>query len=390
MEFLILIIGGIWFIIWIVGLFSGVGDGGYSGYDNNLGDFRGRAIETSCSLDSGDDVDVIQFEGRGILDHRYDREELTVAVNMIDVTEEGDISPVLTTMDWQQEEETMILLNETELGPMEMDVGFSEWASMGIAPIDTTLFPKKGMRKFAVCFYLYPTHSNARIQFGVLENPDLLYGFHEAMFNLVVKEDGYVERGENINKARKLAIQLAMCMSAADGSIDQPELDTIKLWVEKISTMESEEDREGFVSEFSQLINSASQDALSGLLSLDDTINGINQYAQDTEKYEAIELILDVMTSDGVADQSELTMLDKVTTRLSLDPGQVRALRDKRISSAGSVQLEKGDLRLLVGISEDMTEEEVRRLWAFRWPLLSEGPPKSHRFMSVLCSTNGI
>jgi tellurite resistance protein len=199
------------------------------------------------------------------------------------------------------------------------------------------------------------------MSFGVPENKECIYDYYENEFFLQINKEGFVDRRENMKKTRRLAIRLAMCMSAADGYIDQSELDSIDNWVNKISSMEDEEDRQAFVDEFSGLIFEANQQAVAGELSLEDTILSINKYAIDEDKFEAVELILDVMTADGKADQSELNMLDSVTTKLQLDPSQVRALRDKRISSADSVQLDKADLKSLVGIGENMSPEEIRR-----------------------------
>lgn len=362
MDYICPAIGGICFIWWIISLFQGDDEGGgYHEYAGSLGEFRGRVFESTHTLEDGETIDVIQFEVRGILLHRYDNEELTVGVNLCDITEQGNFGPVFSTMDWQQEDSTALLYHISELGPVELDVGFTDWVSVGFAPMDTTRFPRRGRRKLVACFYLYSTSSNPLMKYGVPENKECIYDYYESEFYFQVKKEGFVDRRENMNKTRRLAIHLAMCMSAADGYIDQSELDTINNWVEKISFMEDEEDRQGFIDEFSSLINEAYQQAISGTLSLGDTIQSINQCAEDEDKFEAVELILDVMTADGKADQSEMSMLDSVTANLQLDPSQVRALRDKRISSADSVQLDKADLRSLVGIADNMSPEEIKK-----------------------------
>jgi len=150
-------------------------------------------------------------------------------------------------------------------------------------------------------------------------------------------------------------------MSAADGFLDQSELNIITEWMEKMASMEIDDEREAFKQEFRQVIDQSYQSALAGTLSMQAAIDGLNTSGQDTEKFEAVELILDVMTADGAADQSELNMLNNVTTCLQLDPGQVRALRDKRIASAVNVSLDKGDLKTLVGISDTMSQDEIRK-----------------------------
>jgi len=293
--------------------------------------------------------------------HRYDNEELTIGVNLWDFTEKDNAAPVFSAMDWQQEESTGLLYHTSELGPVELDVGFTDWVSLGVAPMDTTRFPRRGRRKLLACFYLYSTSSNPLMKNGLPENKDCIYDYYESEFYFQVRKEGWLDRPENMNKTRRLAIDLAMCMSAADGFIDQSELDTINNWVEKISFMEPEEDRQGFIDGFSGLINEAYQQAISGRLSLEGTIQSINRCAEDEDKFEAVELILDVMTADGKADQSEMSMLDSVTSNLQLDPSKVRALRDKRIANADSVQLDKADLKSIVGITDNMSPEEIKK-----------------------------
>jgi len=361
MEWICIIICLIGLIGWIVDRVSGGGDSSYDAGGYGLGDFRGRVRETTFTHDNGEVDDVLEFEAIGFLPHSYHNEELTVYINILDITDKDNPYLLLSTLDWQMEDESIVLLHRSALGPVEMDVGFTDWVSLGVAPIECTFFPWKGRRKFVGCFSLWPTNTNPRFHGGTPADTDAFYAFAEAPFTFFVKEEGYVERGASIKQARRYAIDLAMCMSSADGSLDQSEMNVINAWTEKMCSFEPESDKAVFQEEFKQLIDRSYQSAISGTLSLQEAVDGINSCAQNTEKFEAIELILDVMAADGVADKAELAMLDNITKCLELDPNQVRTLRDKRIASAGSITLDKGDLKSLVGINENMSEEEIRK-----------------------------
>ena len=349
------IVGGIILLIWIIRAIAG-GDGDY---DENV--FTGRVYQSTFTTDDGEQLPVLEMEINGWLPHSYDGEELTMYVNIVDVTDPNDRYLVLSTMDWQCEDDTMVFLHRSDFGPVPDPGEATDWMSIGVVPLDGTLFPSRGHRRFEAMFSLWPTSVNPQFEYGAPQHTDKVYAAQEVTFGFFVPEDGYLERGENIRISRKHTIALAMCMSAADGFLDQSELNIITEWMEKMASMEIDDEREAFKQEFRQVIDQSYQSALAGTLSMQAAIDGLNTSGQDTEKFEAVELNLDVMTADGAADQSELNMLNNVTTCLQLDPGQVRALRDKRIASAVNVSLDKGDLKTLVGISDTMSQDEIRK-----------------------------
>lgn len=353
-----IIIGGV--VLLIIVLKAIFGDDDSHDY-GGLGEFRSRVRQTTVTSDDGEVFPVLEFEVIGYMPNSYDQEELSIYVTLTDATDPNDQSIVLTTIDWQSEEDTIVFLHKSELGPVPTDAGATDWMSIGVAPIDCTLFPSRGHRRFNAMFSLWPTQVDPQFEYGAPQQTDSVYAVHECTFGFFVAEDGYLERGENIRQARKHAIALAMCMSAADGFLDQSELNIITEWVDKMASMEVESDRGEFKREFKQIVDQSYQSALGGTLSMQAAIDGMNTCAQDTEKFEAVELILDVMAADGSADQSELTMLDNVTACLQLDPNQVRTLRDKRIASADTITLDKSDLKSLVGINDSMNQDEIRK-----------------------------
>ena len=246
---------------------------------------------------------------------------------------------------------------------MERNTGFRNWTPVGGAFLETLGFPHAGYRKIDAQLFISPVSNPVRFFGGGIENKRAGYAFKKAQTQMTVNGEGYIDRFENRKIARKHIVELAVCMSAADGDLDKSEGKVIKDWIKRVANTQSDDEQEAYKKELNKTITRCVGLACNHKLfdQIADIISNINAYAQDTEKYEAIELIVEVMTADGKADQSELELLDHVTTELGLDPDKVRGMRDRKLVDVNEISVDKDDLGSLLGITDDMDKAAIRK-----------------------------
>lgn len=305
---------------------------------------------------------VLEFQVKGIIPHRLDYEDLQLSVILRDTTDD-DIGFVISSLDGFQEDTTALFLYRTELEDFELGSGFTDWVTIGGAFIETLSFPRQGFRNIQAHLFVSPYSEPVDFEYSHPTNPDACYTYETATVRLDIEEPGYVERKENRKVALMHIVELAMCMSAADGELDKSEGKVIKDWIKRMVNTQSDDEQEEYKKELNKALTRCFGQARQHKLfdRLGEIISDINTHAQDTEKYEAIELIVEVMTADGKADQSELELLDHVTTELGLDPDKVRSMRDRKLVDVDEISVDKDDLGSLLGITDDMDKAAIRK-----------------------------
>ena len=126
-------------------------------------------------------------------------------------------------------------------------------------------------------------------------------------------------------------------------------------------------------------IRTALGDAQNGQLSIAPQVQILNTLADDPEKYAAMELCLDVMAADGIADRKEMQVIDNLCKELSLDVDQFRRLREKRLIKVDQEEVESTDIWERLSIPQDYSNGEkedqlkkLYRLWNSRSESLSD------------------
>ena len=81
-------------------------------------------------------------------------------------------------------------------------------------------------------------------------------------------------------------------------------------------------------------------------------------------KYQLIELCLDILSADGVADSKELIMLRELTEKLDLNFDEVQNMKDKAIlnldlSKNSQLQSDTDQDEIDVGMKEKLTKKEA-------------------------------
>jgi len=241
---------------------------------------------------------------------------------------------------------------------VEVDSFYENFSRLCRIPIEILAAPYKGNRKLR--FRLVATSlgvQSTRAGFAE-EDFDKIHHVADFDYHYEFTEIGYFENLINRDRVEELSIDLGMCIAAADGRLQQKELDVIKDWA-NLGTVHLEEDRaEEKKEEYSKYIKSSYNKAKAKKLSLSDIIEEINEKAGREQKYETLDLLLKIAGADDKLSKDEDIMLNKIVKKLELEEQVFNEMKNKTLATVGKIETSKDSVEGLLGIKKDMSDKE--------------------------------
>ena len=236
------------------------------------------------------------------------------------------------------------------------DTYFPDWFNFIYIPKELILPPKKGRRKLKFNFTACDTDTT--VTHGGHDNLDKIHYNAFDFYNFTTKEIGYMEEIANKSKVEDLTIKLAMCMAATDSHLDQKELNVIKNWAKSL-TLELEEDKaEEKKKHFSKFIKETYKEAKSKKISISKLVSEFNDKASKGQKYLAIELMLNVASSDDKLAAEEEKFINKIAKTTGIDLKTFKDMKNKIVAKVGKLDLSEKPSEETFGITEDMNDNE--------------------------------
>ena len=308
--------------------------------------FQIRAVKATLETDEFD-YEVLEVQMKGLIECHEDECDVVNIIRIDDITDER--MPLLCSHEsFQMEDSRVFMFKSDEQSLPYKETIITNWIPIGSAPLMFIEPPRSGMRKLE--FKVYIVESSTQ---KILE---------ESTYTLQHRfEDiGYLEANENTEKFEKALIQIAMLVSASDGSMDQDEANIIKDWATKRLDYYREEFQDDEKVRLNSYIRGSYQQVSNNELDLHDILIRANDYTSMAQKLEIFEMSLDVARSDGVADEMELKVIRTISDVLHLDANRARAMIDKSLPismHAGAVNTD-----ILLGIDVTMSEKEVKKI----------------------------
>ena len=204
-------------------------------------------------------------------------------------------------------------------------------------------------------------------------------------FEFTFDGKGYEEAAEHRDHARALSVKIGMAVAMADGSLDDSEGETLKEWILRAISPYSDEKREHLKALYNGAMKDAHSLAKSGDLSLSELTRELNEIAEQSTKYETVQLCFDVMAADGVVVGEELTVINKVADALELDIDEIEKMRDQKIISLSASLGSQASIEAILGIEADWSSDKIKRhlrtefqKWNDRLNTLSEGEERDN------------
>ncbi|VGO23135.1 TerB family tellurite resistance protein [Pontiella sulfatireligans] len=303
--------------------------------------FKVRATKSTETFE-GSQYEVIKVEMKGGITAPFQGYAATLSLTAMDVTG-GKKEPIVCTLDALQLGDTPVLAFISDFPlPYQANV-LQNWIDVVSIPIDTLVFPRKGMRTVKFLVDIKGTNASSTCT--------TTYDFKDA---------GYMEARENREKLEVYTVQLAFAVSSADGEVHQDEAHIIREWIRKRVEMSS--DAEAAKDRLNNTIKQELESFKCGKLrDVKDVCKLMLDVASVADRYDALELCLKVAQADGVAEEDELRMVNQLADLLGVDQDRFRAMRDKHFAAV--IQNQSGVLNVdeLLGITSDMSEREIKK-----------------------------
>ena len=356
MEWLIFI-GVIWFVFSFI---SGLSESGNS--QANMGPFEVRAN----FVPEGEELsfEFFKLEARGLIPV-FRSTNIAYTVSLLDVTDEVGSQPVLCNIDDFGEPRTTAFQLAGSFGEVGPQMGLLEWRRMGAIIPEILTTAHSGTRKIRVIFRLYNENDPIDVHLG-FSDPDVGQLIHVARTDIEFNfpEKGYEETAKSRRLLRPLNIRLAVAVAFSDGDFHETEGDLIRKWIERQLSIIPESSRETVRDECNSALRRAYSDGENGLLALSDTCSEIFEHSDISQRYESIELCLDMMAADGRADVAELDVIHRVSDVFELDMSELQKLKDQRMVSldtSKAFETSEGAMNAALGIGENWSSERTRK-----------------------------
>ena len=273
-------------------------------------------------------------------------------------------------------DEEYILSNSREM-KINYGEGFWTWTPIFYFPEFVLVPPYKGKRKIE--FKIYATSLNTKFSKGaaVVKNKkiktDKTYLTISETMEIQYEEPGYEEFKEFADDVNERTVQLGLALSYSDGHMDQREINIIKDWVDtqyhwSMFDYLSDDDEKSKDKQnkekikFSFLLKNTYDQLRDNRLSLSGIIKDLNTKATKVQKYDAIQLLLNIAGSDEKLGIKEDQLLNKTARALNLDIEQFQKMKNTAIASIENIEHSEQINESVFGIVESMSNAEKCKL----------------------------
>ena len=307
---------------------------------------------------SGLKIECYNVEMVGMISHPTD-DQVKIILIIQDITDNKDENdsgaPILSAHEVFAEEGSRVLSVQRlyDSGPTHY---FSDWVSFIPIPVDFIIPPHKGKRKLK--FLLCVADSNTKTDRGGIDDSTKLQHISKKIINFSFKEPGYMDELVNRDKVEDLTIKLGMCMAAVDGHLDQKELNVIKGWVKNLTNLLEEDKAEERKKYFSKFVKSAYAAAKDKKVSLSNLVKEFNDIASKSQKYTAMQLLLDISGADGTLSKEEDVFINKIAKTTGINLATFKEMKNKVIANVDNIDLSEKPSEESFGVTEDMDDKQ--------------------------------
>jgi len=312
-------------------------------------------VSTTADRIENQPVKMLEFHIKGMFSAHHRIARPRFEFRMADVTDSlsaaGD--PVLCVIDdLQDDDSTEFRFKQNFPDALNAGSGSMEWVRFVGVPVELLGFPQTGNRQIKVS-----------LKVTDLANGQLIAAAN-AIWSTRVEGVGYLGMEEEESEAQAASLQLAMCIAAADGNVDDDEVAVIKNWGYKSVKALPEARRMSRHEALNDALSEATREIrASRLFQLEaDAIEVLKNKGEPRFLYDAYELCLNVLKTDGEAHPQEMAQLTRISRKLGLDETKVRILTDRHLADVEFKPVgDASEDDQILGVTDDMSKEEIRK-----------------------------
>ena len=323
-------------------------------------------------------IKKIMFRGR--LPNTRDM-NISFAISAFDVTDgEGKYRPVLSIVEAAQEESTICYYMCDDFGRVGEGSSLTDWIQLGVIIPELIQPPYSGDREIHIVVRMFNTNDPITIVAGGSSDDGEIILLEALPFTHHFTDKGYEEASKDREESQSISLKIGVAVAMADGSLDDPEGEVLKSWIIKEVASFSDSKQKRLKTMFNKSLKEGFDQAKKGSLVLSDLVERLAEIGDKKSKYDAIELCLDVMAADGVADPEEMSVIRNVAKSLGLDMDEIEKMREKVTLNLSTELTSEEGMESLVGIESSWTDEQKRKhlrtefqKWSNRLNSLPEG-----------------
>ena len=139
-------------------------------------------------------------------------------------------------------------------------------------------------------------------------------------------------------------------------------LDIIKKWIVDITSNLEENKIKARKDALSDVLKNAYKNAKAKKISVSSILNEMNDNLSKSQKYEIVELLLNIAGADDKLSEKENVLLDKIVKKLEIDEAVFSNMKNKTVINIGEIETSRSTSESIFGIKEEMTNEEKCKL----------------------------
>ena len=307
--------------------------------------------------------------------------EISFALSALDTTEGLDkAKPIFSLLSVTQEPHSACYQMTGNLGPVGANSATTGWIRLGAISPNLIQPAFSGNREIRIFLRMFNSANPPLIHNGWSDGSGEVILSKSIAFNYPFKEKGYEEAFRDKEEAQALSLKIGVAVAMSDGSLDDREGATLKGWIQKEIAGYSEAQQKKLKDLFNAALKEGFADAQRGILSLSPLASRLSEIGDTKTKYDAIELCLNVMAADGIADPNEMSVIHTVARNLNLDMDEIEKMREKVTLDLNIKLTSEEGMESLVGIDPSWSDEKKRKhlrvefqKWSNRLNTLAEG-----------------
>lgn len=306
--------------------------------------------------ETGLEMKRIMFRGR--LPNTRDM-NISFALSAFDVTD-GEGKPVLSLVDSAQEEKTICYYTSGNFGHVGEGSSLTNWVQLGVIVPELIQPPYSGNREIHMVLRMFNSLSPPTIVGGSSNDGELIL-FETLSFTHQFTEKGYEEASKDREESQAISLKIGVAVAMADGSLEDVEGEILKNWIIKEVSAFSDSKQKSLKSIFNEALKEGFSEAKNGTLSLSKLVDRLSEIGDKKSKYDAVELCLDVMAADGVADPKEMSVIRNVAKSLDLNMDEIEKMRERVTLNLSTELTSEEGMESLVGIESSWSDDQKRK-----------------------------
>ena len=339
-----------------------------------------RLREHSVTEDNGEVNYLIHVEVKGWIPVQ---EPTDIAFWTSIFDQDGDnLVPIISLWDEHQESDNRVYRFYTEAGQVLPTYYYPDWITIATVLPDFIQTPYSGKRNIVVLVRMVNMDNVPPILYGFLNDghPGVLWQSYEE-FDWLISHTGFQEMIDLQIKAQAAAIRLAVAVTMMSGRITASEGHLIREWMTTKINEQTNYDSAELKKQFNEAFRESYNDALRGDFSYTQNIQILNEIDDIPSKYETIELLLALLTTNHQQSKHRLGQVHKIAQALYLDDKEIDKIKDQLVLSGPGNQ--QDDIESLFGLDPNWDRETIHKhllkafqRWNNRLNTLPEGPDR--------------